>query len=200
MKYSAVQDVTVRFPHPIIPTVQGRVDCKTIHAIRKLLQANARAIDTDLGGGALVHLGIIVYVAAYSIFAPTHPWVNPVAPGPIPAVIYSGTEAQLSTAIQTWEENVLTFRTYNTVQQSLKKQIITVFEPMYWYILNDDIVGIAHIIEMQKFEHLFLPYGSITAVDLEHHFEHMRKAWDPQQPLETLFNHIQDCVDFSESG
>jgi hypothetical protein len=28
----------------------------------------------------------------------------------------------------------------------------------------------------------------------------MRKAWDPQQPVETLFKHIQDCVDFAEAG
>jgi hypothetical protein len=36
-------------------------------------------------------------------------------------------------------------------------------------------------------ERLFLSYGSITAVDLEHNFENMHKEWDPQQPVETLF-------------
>jgi hypothetical protein len=28
----------------------------------------------------------------------------------------------------------------------------------------------------------------------------MSKAWDPQQPVETLFKQIQDCVDFAEAG
>jgi hypothetical protein len=28
----------------------------------------------------------------------------------------------------------------------------------------------------------------------------MRKAWDPQQPVETLFKQIQDCVDYAEAG
>jgi hypothetical protein len=28
----------------------------------------------------------------------------------------------------------------------------------------------------------------------------MRKAWDPQQTVETLFKQIQDCVDFTEAG
>jgi hypothetical protein len=28
----------------------------------------------------------------------------------------------------------------------------------------------------------------------------MRKAWDPQQPVETLFKQIQNCADFSEAG
>jgi hypothetical protein len=28
----------------------------------------------------------------------------------------------------------------------------------------------------------------------------MCKAWDPQKPVETLFKHIQDCVDLAEAG
>jgi hypothetical protein len=28
----------------------------------------------------------------------------------------------------------------------------------------------------------------------------MRKAWDPQQPVETLFKQIQYCVDYAEAG
>jgi hypothetical protein len=48
-------------------------------------------------------------------------------------------------------------------------------------------------------DHLFLSYGGITAVDIEQNFENMRKAWDPQQPVETLFKQIQDCVNFSEA-
>jgi hypothetical protein len=83
-----------------------------------------------LGGGALGHLRIIVSEAAYKIVATIHPWVNPEVPVQAPVVIESGTEAQLSAARYTWEENVLTFRTYNSVQQSLKKQIIPLFEPM----------------------------------------------------------------------
>jgi hypothetical protein len=48
--------------------------------------------------------------------------------------------------------------------------------------------------------HLFEIYGNITAVDLEINFEHMRRAWDPQQPDEYLFKQIQDCADYSEAG
>jgi hypothetical protein len=28
----------------------------------------------------------------------------------------------------------------------------------------------------------------------------MRRAWDPQQPVEYLFKQIQDCADYSEAG
>jgi hypothetical protein len=43
-----------------------------------------------------------------------------------------GTAAQISAARNVWEEAVLTFCTFNTVQQALKKQIITVIEHMYF--------------------------------------------------------------------
>jgi hypothetical protein len=204
MKYSTVEDVMASFPHPILPTVEGETDYQTIHATRKFLQANSRAIDTHLGGGTLGHLGLIISDASYSIIAPTTAeapplWETPDAPGRAPATT-DGTAAQLSAARHVWEEDVQTYRRCTSVQQALKKQIISVFEPMYLEILNDTMVGYAKISARYMLDHLFETYDNITAVDLEINFEHMRRAWDPQQPAETLFKQIQDCADYSEAG
>jgi hypothetical protein len=38
------------------------------------------------------------------------------------------------------------------------------------------------------FNHLFETYGNITAVDLNINFENMRRAWDPQKPVESLLS------------
>jgi hypothetical protein len=81
-----------------------------------------------------------------------------------------------------------------------EKQIISVFEPMYLYILNDNMVGYANISARYMLDHLFDTYGNITAVDLEISFDHMRQAWDPKQPVKSLFTQIQDCADNSEAG
>jgi hypothetical protein len=194
MKTPSVEDIIASFPHPILHTLQGEPDYHTINAIRNLLQANARSIDSHLGGGDLGHLGIIVSVAAYAIVASAHPWTNPESPGRAPTEIEGGTAAQLSAEGHRWEEADTTFRTRSTVEQALKKQIITVFEPMYLGILNNDMVGFANTSAREILEYLFLSYGSITAVDLERKFENMQKAWDPHQPVETLFKQIKDCV------
>jgi hypothetical protein len=71
---NTVEYLITSFHHPILPMVQGEPDYKTIHAIRKLLQANARAIDTHLGGGALGNLGIIVSDASYVMVAQQQRW------------------------------------------------------------------------------------------------------------------------------
>jgi hypothetical protein len=52
------------------------------------------------------------------------------------------------------------------VQQALKKQIISVFEPMYLDVLNDNMVGFANISARDMLDHPLSTYGNITAVDL----------------------------------
>jgi hypothetical protein len=190
MTYAIVEDVMANFPPPVLPTVQGELDYQTIHANRKFLQANSRANDTHLGGGTLGHLGFIISDASYAMIAPTTDaiptlWATPQAPGRAPANTH-GTAAQISAAHHIREEDVQTYRTCTSVQQALKRQIISVFDPMYLTILNYIMVGYTNISERDMLDHLFETYGNITAVDLKINFEHMRQTWDPQQPVESL--------------
>jgi hypothetical protein len=85
MKYSTVNDVLANFTHPILPTVEGEPDYRTIHTTSKFLQSNSRAIDTHLGGCTLGHLGITISDAAYSNISPPTAgeptaWKTPNAP------------------------------------------------------------------------------------------------------------------------
>jgi hypothetical protein len=149
MKYSTVEYVMASFHHPVLPTVQGEPDYQTIHATIKFLQANSRAIDTHLGRGTLGQLGLIISDATYAMIAPKtgeEPalWVTPNAPGRVPATT-DGTGAQISAARHMWEEDVQTYQTYTSVQQALKKQMISVFELMYLDILNNNMVGYTNI-------------------------------------------------------
>jgi hypothetical protein len=167
------------FPHPLLPTVQGEPDYQTIHTTIKFLQANSRAIDTHLGGGTLGHLGIIISDTSY---AGQTLWTSSQAPGRAPANTH-GASTRISAARHIWAEDVQTYRPYTSVQQALKKQIISVFEPMYLDILNNTMAGYANISARDMLDHLFETYGNITAVDLEINFEHICQAWDPQQPV-----------------
>jgi hypothetical protein len=79
-------------------------------------------------------LGLIISDASYAMIAPATAdkpalWITPQAPGRAPPAT-DGTAAQISAARYNWEEDVQTYRTCTTVQQALKKQIISVFEPM----------------------------------------------------------------------
>jgi hypothetical protein len=159
MKYTTFEESIASFPHPLLPTVQGEPDYQKIHPIRKSLQANSRAIDNHLGGRPLGHLGLIVSDASYAMIAPaTDPgstlWISPQAPGRAPANT-DGTAAQISAARHVSEDDVQTYRTYTSVQQALKKQINSIFEPMYLDVLNDNMVGFANISARDMLDHLF---------------------------------------------
>jgi hypothetical protein len=204
MKNATIEDVMASFTQPVLPTVQGEPDYQTIHATRKCLQANLWEIETHLGGGTLGQLGLIISDASYAMIAPKTDacptlWTNPQASGRAPSNT-DGTAAEISATRHLWEEDVQTYQTFTSVQQALKKQIISVFEPMSLDILNDNMVGYANISARDMLDHIFETYGNITAVDLEINVEHMRRAWDPQQPAESLFKQIQDCVHYSEAG
>jgi hypothetical protein len=62
------------------------------------------------------------------------------------------------------------------------------------------MVSFANTTTSNMLEHLFLSYVRITVVDLAHNWDNMCRAWDPQQPVETLFKQIQDSVDYTEAG
>jgi hypothetical protein len=178
MKYSTVEAFMESFPHPILPTVQGETDYQTIHVTRKLLQANSPAIDTHLGRGTLGHLGLIISDASYAMISPTtnkEPtlWVTPNPP----RVCNSsngcniGPNQRRSPPVG---EDAQTYRTCTSVQQALKKHIISVFQPIYLDSLNENMLGYANISARGMMYHLFETYGNITAVDLEINFENMR--------------------------
>jgi hypothetical protein len=96
MKYATVEDVISSFLHPVLPSVTGEPDYHTLHAICKMLRANARSIDTHLGGGAFGHLCVIISDAAYEMISPLTAWENPEFPGQAPAAIEGGgTAAQI---------------------------------------------------------------------------------------------------------
>jgi hypothetical protein len=199
MKYATVEHLMANFRHPVLPAVQGEPEYQTIQATRKFLQANYQAIETHLGGGTLRHLGLIISAASYAMIAPTTDtgptlWTTPQAPGWTPTNT-DGTSTHISAARHIWEEDIQTYRTYTSMQQALKKQVIIVFEPMYLDILNDNMLGYSNISERGMLDHLLETYVNITAVDLKINFENTGRAWDPQQPVESLFKQIQDCAD-----
>jgi hypothetical protein len=142
----------------------------------------------------LDQLGLIISDASYAMIAPStadepNLWITPQSPGRAPAAT-DGTEAHISAACHNWEEDVQTYQTCTSVQQAPKKQIISVFYPMYLDILNNNMLGYSNISARDMLDHLFKTYGNITAVELEINFEHVRQAWDPKQPVETLFKQI----------
>jgi hypothetical protein len=92
------------------------------------------------------------------------------------------------------------YRTYHNVDQAIKKLIIESFDDAYLNALSDEIVGYANCTSLQLLTHLLTYYAMIAPTELIQNYERQNAPYDPNQPIETLFQQIQDARAFAVAG
>jgi hypothetical protein len=92
------------------------------------------------------------------------------------------------------------YRTYHDVDQAIKKLIIESLDDAYLNALSDKIVGYANCTSLQLLTHLLTYYAMIAPTELTHNYERLNTPYDPNQPIETLFQKIQDARAFEVAG
>jgi hypothetical protein len=92
------------------------------------------------------------------------------------------------------------YHNYHNVDQAIKKLIIESFDDAYLNVLSDEIVGYADCTSLQLLTHLLTYYAMIAPTELTHNYERLNAQYDPNQPIETLFQKIQDARAFAVAG
>jgi hypothetical protein len=92
------------------------------------------------------------------------------------------------------------YRTYHKVDQAIKKLIIESFDDAYLNALSDKIVGYANCTSFQLLTHLLTYYAMIAPTELTQNYERLNTPYDPNLPIETLFQQIQDARAFAVAG
>jgi hypothetical protein len=92
------------------------------------------------------------------------------------------------------------YRTDHNVDQAIKKLIIESFNDVYLNALSDEIVGYANCTSLQLLTHLLTYYATIALTELTQNYERRNTPYDPNQPIETLFQQIQDARAFAVAG
>jgi hypothetical protein len=90
--------------------------------------------------------------------------------------------------------------TYHNVDQAINKLIIELFDDAYLNALSDKIVGYANCTSLQLLTHILTYYAMIAPTDLTQNYERLNTPYDPNQPIETLFQKIQDARAFAVAG
>jgi hypothetical protein len=124
----------------------------------------------------------------------------PANPGPSAAVVAGMTAAVIAEATRLHREATQVYRTYQNVDQAIKKLLIEAFDDAYLNALSDDIVGYANCTSLQILTHLLTHYAMIAPTELTHNYERLSTPYDPNQPIETLFQQIQDARAFTVAG
>jgi hypothetical protein len=92
------------------------------------------------------------------------------------------------------------YRTYHNVDQAIKKLIIESFDDAYLNAISDEIMGYANCTSAQLITHLLTYYSMIAPTELTQNYERLNTPYDPNQPIETLFQQIQDARAFAVAG
>jgi hypothetical protein len=145
------------------------------------------------------HFGRIMTNAKYftvatNVFLPPDNW------GPAVTIVAGMTASQIDET--TWLHTVVTcvYCTYHNVDQTFKKMIIIAFEDPYLNALSDEIVCYSNCTSLQLLSHLLMYYAMIAPTELTQNYERLNKPYDPKQPVENLFQQIEDARSFLVAG
>jgi hypothetical protein len=121
-------------------------------------------------------------------------------PGASPQVVVGMTAAVITELTRLHREATQVYHTYQNVDQAIKKLILEAFDDAYLNALSDGIVGYANCTSLQILTHLLTFYAMIAPTELTHNYERLNTPYDPNQPIETLFQQIQDARAFTVAG
>jgi hypothetical protein len=187
-----VDDVINGFKHPTIAPIRGETNYETIHSVQKRLNANTASVHSYLGGGNHGHLNAIISPNRYAAIIPV-PFVAPTNPG-YTATIPANTPPEARSMLEGNDAtNAKEFQAYNTLQRSLKQQIIKTFDSLCLQGLEDDVVAFANVSARKMMVFLFDTYGGITQKDLVENTTKLSEPFDPAQPIESFFPHHPKC-------
>jgi hypothetical protein len=118
-------------------------------------------------------------------------------PGPSSAVVVGMTAAVIAETTRLYKEATQVYCTYHNVDQAIKKLIIESFDHAYLNALSDEIVGYENCTSLQLLTHLLTYFSMIAPTKLTQNYERLNTPYDPNQPIEMLFQQIQDARAFA---
>jgi 6-pyruvoyl-tetrahydropterin synthase len=92
------------------------------------------------------------------------------------------------------------YRTYHNVDQAIKKMILEAFDDSYLNALSNEVFGYANCTSLDLLTHILTFYAVIAPTELTQNYERLNTPYDPNQPIETLFQQIQDARAFAVAG
>jgi hypothetical protein len=187
------------FPHPTIAPNNGVPNYETISTLNLQLNANAASVQSNLGDGLLGFLYLTITPAEYNALSATELF-PPENPGASPNVPYAATDSQVATLIREHKTETQLFKEYIATDKALKQQVIAAVDSMYLKTLRNRITGLATVTTLEMLTHLYTSYGRLTPADLQDNDTCFRKPYDPNQPIEALFDQIEDAVSLADAA
>jgi hypothetical protein len=83
---------------------------------------------------------------------------------------------------------------YNTIDPALKQQLTGAIEPKFIAAIRNRLTSFSTLTTRRIMEHLLSTYGRILPSEIVCNNAHFRKEFDANEPIETLYEQIEDAM------
>lgn len=187
------------FPFPTISPIVGEPNYETIAAVHLKLNANAASVRSNLGNGQLGLLYLTVSPAVYATLSPIA-FVPPVNPGAQPTIPIGANATASANIRRTFDEATAIFKEYDSADKALKQILLGAVDDMFVRALQTKYVGYLHVSTRDILDHLYDQYARISSADLQNNDINFKAPYDANQPIERLFDQIENAIDFAAAG
>ena len=157
--------------------MQGEPSYKSIKQVEKLIIENAAAIHTNLGGGNLGYIGLVVSPAKYLIISGGTAFVPHPNPPPLPVIPAGSTQPQIASITATHKEQKRLFKEQEAIKKAIKNQITQAFDEIYIEELKNPYTGYNNVTIQDIFTFLYSTCGKVTTIDLEDNEKKMTRLY-----------------------
>ena len=197
MVYS-IDKILEAMPHYSIPPIIGQPTYSSIHEIHQYLSSNAASIQSNLGCGTLGLIYLTLSPTVYANLSATLFIPSP-NPGATAKIISTATAAQTSSIRRAHNEPQKSFKEYDNTDKEIKKLLISAVENIFLRAIRACYMGYANITTRQMLMHLYMTYTNITPAKLNKNNARLKTAYDVNQPIEQLFEKIEDAVEYADA-
>ena len=195
------------FEYKDLDKIHGQPTIDTIAKMLKQLKRNAQRVITTLGGGQLGFLALVISPTAYNAIPNSAFFSRPVDPGTFTPVGVAPQLTRAAALAQLTATDIATQkivhdemrRQYNecqAVEAALRNQIIDAVESDYLQPLRNPTTDMINNTIPEIINFLRNTYGQLSPSQLKERERAIDDMiYDPSQPIDSVFNKIQDFHD-----
>ena len=199
MAPSTAIDYKIYLEFPNLTKIHGEPTFNSIKTLHNELKTNSQTVPSNLGGGTHGHLGLVLNHQQYALLS-NAPFIAPPHPGTL--IIPPGTTQHMTNTLK--EQHAETLRVFTetqTVEKTLRQQIIAAVEASYLAALRDRQTNSIGLNIAEIIQHLYDTYGNVTPRTLQDYEDRVKgMVFDPIQPIDDVFNAVMDLMDYSEAA
>lgn len=128
------------------------------------------------------------------------PFVPPANPGQNPNIPIGSSGLQIAEYRRAHKEVLEEFNKSIAADKALKSLLITTLDEPCIIANRHKCVGHANVTTKELLAHLYGSYAKITSTDLRKNEARMNQQHNPNQPIEVLFDQIDDAIDYAAAG